>query len=160
MSTGTICVTCKLNVLGPSDLCNQTLCWCTDITDKEKLLDCGKETGHIKVINFFFSAFISNPVSTLEIEDSNKTRRSAFFQTTTFSGDAFDERSIKIEVPPHQGSRSAMGQFKVVMHAASSGQWKETNLKVNWMLVFHINHCLGQHVVQERRPMFDHNNPK
>ena len=53
-----------------------------------------------------------------------------------FSGDTFDERSIKIEVPPHQGSRSAMGQFKVVMHAASSGHWKKKNLKVNWILLF------------------------
>ena len=85
------------------------------------------------MINFLSSAFISNPVNKLGIED---TQRSTFYQTTTYSGDAFDERSMKIEVPPHQGSRSAMGQFKVVMHAASSGHWKKENLKVNWILLF------------------------
>ena len=92
-----------------------------------------RKSGYIKVINFLSSAFISNPVNKLEIED---TTRSTFYQTTTYSGDAFDERSMKIEVPPHQGSRSAMGQFKVVMHAASSGHWKKENLKVNWILLF------------------------
>jgi hypothetical protein len=61
-------------------------------------------------------------VHKLEIEDS---RGSTFYQTTTFSGDTFDERSIKIEVPPHQGSTSAFDQFTVVMHAAPIGYWHE-----------------------------------
>jgi hypothetical protein len=38
VSTGSICVTCKLDAPGPSDFCNQTLCWCKDITDKKKTL--------------------------------------------------------------------------------------------------------------------------
>ena len=43
VSTGSICVTCRLEVPGPVDLCDPKLCWCSDITDKEKLMDCGRE---------------------------------------------------------------------------------------------------------------------
>ena len=44
VSTGTVCVTCKLNVTGPIDFCNPDRCWCHEITDKEKLMDCGEKT--------------------------------------------------------------------------------------------------------------------
>ena len=130
MSTGSICVDCKVEVPGATDLCNQTLCWCTDIIDKKTLLDCGKETGHIKAINVFSSAFIREPAHQLQLEDS---RQSAFNQTTTYSGDTFEERSIKIEVPPHQRGRSAFDQLTVVMHSVASGEWHDTRLKVNWI---------------------------
>jgi len=72
------------------------------------------------VINSPFSVFITDPVHRLQLEDS---RGSAFYQTTTYSGAIFDERSFKIEVPPHRGSRSAFDQFTVVMHASSHGYW-------------------------------------
>jgi len=108
VSTGSICVTCKLNNdTDPSDFCNPDLCWCKDIIDKNTLMDC---------------AFKLEPVHRLQLEDSSQ---SAFNQTTTFSGDMFDEKSIKIEVPPHQGSRSAFDQFTVVMHSAPIGYWHE-----------------------------------
>ena len=43
MSTGSICITCKLEGSNRVDLCHEDLCWCHQIVDKEKLMDCGKE---------------------------------------------------------------------------------------------------------------------
>ena len=78
----------------------------------------------------------------------------------TYSGDAFDEKSIKIEVPPHQGGDIAFDQLTVVMHAASFGYWHHRSLKVNLVLLLLIKIRSGQHAVQEKRSMFDHNYPK
>ena len=65
-----------------------------------------------------------------EPEEPGRKRRSVVTQTTTFSGDKFDEKSFKIEVPPHQGNDG----LTVVMHAASNGYWHTgiglSNLKV------------------------------
>ena len=103
---------------------------------------------------FFSSAFILDPVVPLEIEDSEGN---VFTQRMTYSGKAFDEKSIKIEVPPHQGGETAFDQLTVVMHAATNGWWHLYSLKVNWIQLFPINICSGQHAVQERQPMSYHN---
>ena len=76
----------------------------------------------------FSSAFILDPDVPLQIEDS---QGNVFTQTTTYSGKAFDEKSIKIEVPPHQGGSAAFDQLTVVMHAATNGYWHYYNLEVN-----------------------------
>ena len=84
----------------------------------------------VRIIEFFSSssAFILDPVVPLEIEDS---QGNVFTQTMTYSGEAFDEKSIKIEVPPHQGGETAFDQLTVVMHAATFGYWHYYSLKVN-----------------------------
>ena len=69
-----------------------------------------------------------DPVVPLEFEDSEGN---VFTQTMTYSGEAFDEKSIKIEVPPHQGENAALDELTVVMHAATNGWWHYYNLKVN-----------------------------
>ena len=61
-----------------------------------------------------------------EPEGSGRNKRSVVTQTTTFSGDKFDEKSFKIEVPAHQGN----DELTVLMHAASNGYWHLSNLKV------------------------------
>ena len=68
-----------------------------------------------------------DPVVPLPIEDS---RGNVFTQTMTYSGEAFDEKSIKIEVPPHQGGSAAFDQLTVVMHAATNGYWHYYSLEV------------------------------
>ena len=128
MSAGSVCVTCKLNVTGPQDLCDPDLCWCHDITNKEKLLDCGKR--HFLVNCLFFSslpAFILDPEEQLMIVDS---AGDVFTQTITYSGDQYNARSLKLEVPQHQGGETAFDQLTVVMHAARSGPWHQYGLKV------------------------------
>ena len=57
VSTGSICVTCKLETPGPVDFCNPDLCWCYEITDKEKLMDCGKEIGRNQNYQFLLLSF-------------------------------------------------------------------------------------------------------
>ena len=71
-----------------------------------------------------------DPVVPLPIEDS---QGNVFTQTMTYSGDAFDEKSIKIEVPPHLslGYNTYFDLLTVVMHAATNGYWHSYNLKVN-----------------------------
>ena len=64
----------------------------------------------------------------LEFEDSEGN---VFTQRMTYSGTAFDEKSIKIEVPPHQGDNAAFEELTVVMHAATNGYWHNWYLKVN-----------------------------
>ena len=59
-----------------------------------------------------------------------------FNQTMTYSGDKFDEKSIKIEVPPHQGEGIVSNQLTVVMHAATFGYWHYSILKVNSIVLF------------------------
>ena len=59
-----------------------------------------------------------------------------FNQTMTYSGDKFDEKSIKIEVPPHQGGGIVSNQLTVVMHAANFGYWHYSSLKVNSIKLF------------------------
>ena len=54
----------------------------------------------------------------------------------TYSGDKFDEKSIKIEVPPHQGGKIVSNQLTVVMHAANFGYWHYSSLKVNSIKLF------------------------
>ena len=54
----------------------------------------------------------------------------------TYSGDKFDEKSIKIEVPPHQGGKIVSNQLTVVMHAATFGYWHYSILKVNSIVLF------------------------
>ena len=54
----------------------------------------------------------------------------------TYSGDKFDEKSIKIEVPPHQGEGIVSNQLTVVMHAATFGYWHYSILKVNSIVLF------------------------
>ena len=54
VSTGSICVTCRLEVPGPVDLCDPKLCWCSYITDKEKLMDCGRE----KYVGYRFNSLV------------------------------------------------------------------------------------------------------
>ena len=63
-----------------------------------------------------------------EPEEPGRNRRSVVTQTTTFSGNKFDEKSFKIEVPAHQGN----DELTVVIHAASNGYWHLSNLKVRW----------------------------
>ena len=63
----------------------------------------------------------------LQFEDSQEN---VFTQTMTYSGEAFDEKSIKIEVPPHQGGSAAFDQLTVVMHAATNGYWHYYSLEV------------------------------
>ena len=82
----------------------------------------------VRIIEFFSSAFILDPVVPLEIEDS---QGNVFTQTMTYSGEAFDEKSINIKVPPHQGGETAFDQLTVVMHAATFGYWHYYSLKVN-----------------------------
>ena len=45
VSTGSICVTCKEDILGPFDVCNPDNCYCHEIYNKETLMDCGKLQG-------------------------------------------------------------------------------------------------------------------
>ena len=71
-----------------------------------------------------------DPDVPLQIEDS---QGNVFTQTMTYSGEAFDEKSIKLEVPPHQGGETAFDQLTVVMHAAANGWWHYHSLKVNWI---------------------------
>ena len=52
--------------------------------------------------NFFFPAFILEPEANIQIEDS---LGNVFNQTLTYSGDAFDEKSLKLNVPPHRGKQ-------------------------------------------------------
>ena len=54
----------------------------------------------------------------------------------TYSGDKFDAKSIKIEVSPHQGGKIVSNQLTVVMHAANSGYWHYSSLKVNLFKLF------------------------
>ena len=65
-----------------------------------------------------------------EPEGSGRNKRSVVPQTTTFSGDKFDEKSIKIEVPPHQGGETTFERLTVVMHATTFGYWHYYSLKV------------------------------
>lgn len=81
----------------------------------------------------FPSAFILQPVVPLQIEDF---QGNVFNQTMTYSGDKFDEKSIKIEVPPHQGGGIVSNQLTVVMHAANFGYWHYSSLKVNSIKLF------------------------
>ena len=80
------------------------------------------------MIQFFSSAFILEPRVPLQIEDS---QGKVFNQTMTYSGEEFNEKSIKIEVPPHQGGETAFDQLTVVMHAATFGYWHHPSLKVS-----------------------------
>ena len=79
-----------------------------------------------------------DPVIPLQFEDS---QGDVFTQTMTYSGEAFDEKSIKIEVPPHQGGNAAFDQLTVVMHAASNGWWHWYSLEVNWIFLFPTKTC-------------------
>ena len=63
-----------------------------------------------------------------EPKEPGRNKRSVVTQTTTFSGNKFDEKSFKIEMPAHQGN----DELTVVMHAASNGYWHLSNLKVRW----------------------------
>ena len=82
---------------------------------------------HTAILQFSSSAFILEPNVRLQIEDS---QGNVFNQTMTYSGDEFDEKSIKIEVPPHQGGDAVFDQLTVVMHAATFGYWHHSSLKV------------------------------
>ena len=66
----------------------------------------------------------------VDTDEPGRKKRSVMTQTTTYSRDKFDEKSFKIEVPPHQGN----DELTVVMHAASNGYWHTgiglSNLKV------------------------------
>ena len=73
------------------------------------------------------SAFITEPRVQLQFEDSEGK---VLNQSMTYSGDTFDEKSIKIEVPPHQGGETAFDRLTVVMHAATNGYWHTYRLKV------------------------------
>ena len=64
----------------------------------------------------------------VDTDEPGRKKRSVMTQTTTYSRDKFDEKSFKIEVPPHQGN----DELTVVMHAASNGYWHLSNLKVRW----------------------------
>ena len=127
VSTGSICVTCKEDILGPFDVCNPDNCYCHEIYNKETLMDCGKLQGCKKNRKYSSSAFIAEPRVDLQIEDSDGN---VFSQRMTYSGDKFDEKSIKIEVPPHQGGETAFDRLTVVMHAATNGYWHTYRLKV------------------------------
>jgi len=116
VSTGSICVTCKEDILGPFDVCNPDNCYCHEIYNKETLMDC---------------AFIAEPSIDLQIEDSEGH---VFNQRMTYSGDKFDEKSIKIEVPPHQGGETTFDRLTVVMHATTFGYWHYYSLKDNMLL--------------------------
>ena len=94
---------------------------------KRNLWTAVKKQGR-KSFLLFSSAFILDPDVPLQIEDSEGN---VFTQTMTYSGEAFDEKSIKIEVPAHQGGNTAFDQLTVVMHAASFGYWHHRSLKVN-----------------------------
>ena len=49
VSTGSICVLCKLKIMEDLNQCfTPGICWCEDITDKEKLMNCGRETRHMR----------------------------------------------------------------------------------------------------------------
>ena len=95
---------------------------------KRNLWTAVKKQGTNKMSQFFFSAFILDPDVPLQIEDS---QGNVFSQTMTYSGKAFDEKSIKIEVPPHQGGETVFDQLTVVMHAYTNGWWHWYSLKVN-----------------------------
>ena len=75
------------------------------------------------------SAFITEPRVQLQFEDSEGK---VLNQSMTYSGDTFDEKSIKIEVPPHQGGGIAFDRLTVVMHATTFGYWHYHNLKVTY----------------------------
>ena len=90
---------------------------------------------HTAILQFFSTAFILEPDVPLRIEDS---QGNVFNQTMTYSGDEFDEKSIKIEVPPHQGGDTVFDRLTVVMHAATFGYWHHSSLKVSWIKVFPI----------------------
>ena len=94
---------------------------------KRNLWTAVKRLEETEIINFFSSAFILDPVVPLPFEDSHGN---VFIQTMTYSGEAFDEKSIKIEVPPHQGGSAAFDQLTVVMHAATNGYWHYYSLEV------------------------------
>ena len=76
-----------------------------------------------------------------KIESSTRSQGGVFNQTTTYSGDEFEEKSFKIEVPAHQWGDTAFEQLTVVMHSAAIGFWHNdftyaeysTPLKVNWV---------------------------
>ena len=127
MSTGSICVTCKEDILGPFDVCNPDNCYCHEIYNKETLMDCGKLQGCKKNRKYSSSAFIAEPSIDLQIEDSEGH---VFSQRMTYSGDKFDEKSIKIEVLPHQGGETTFDRLTVVMHATTFGYWHYYSLKV------------------------------
>ena len=48
----------------------------------------------------------------------------------TYSGQKYDAKSLRIDVPQHQGGETTVGQLTVVMHAASFGYWHYYSLKV------------------------------
>jgi len=128
VSSGSICVTCKLKDWGPFNECDTPgACWCEEITDKEKLMNCvfNNTAQHTQV----------------DTDEPGRKKRSVMTQTTTYSRDKFDEKSFKIEVPPHQGNDG----LTVVMHAASNGYWHTgiglSNLKDN-MLFKKGDQCL------------------
>ena len=129
MSTGSICVTCNEDIFGGYDDCNPNNCYCHEIYNKETLMDCGKSQGCEKSRYYSSSAFIAEPRVDLQIEDSDGN---VFSQRMTYSGDKFDEKSIKIEVPPHQGGETAFDRLTVVMHATTFGYWHYHNLKVTY----------------------------
>ena len=78
--------------------------------------------------NFFFPAFILEPEANIQIEDS---LGNVFNQTLTYSGDEFDEKSLKLSVPPHRGEAVSFDRLIVVMHAATFGYWHHPSLKVS-----------------------------
>ena len=92
----------------------------------------------IKGIKNFSSVFKVDPVRQLEIENSEG---GVFNQITTYSGNQFEEKSFKVEVPAHQWGDTAFEQLTVVMHSAAIGFWHNdftyaeysTPLKVNWI---------------------------
>jgi len=141
VSTGSICVLCKLKIMEDLNQCSTPgICWCEDITDKEKLMNCvfNSTAQELKIA-------MDEPEEPVEPdepgqnepEEPGRKRRSVVTQTTTFSGDKFDEKSFKIEMPPHQGNDG----LTVVMHAASNGYWHLSNLKDN-MLFKKGDQCL------------------
>ena len=77
---------------------------------------------------FFLPAFILEPEADIQIEDS---LGNVFNQTLTYSGDEFDEKSLKLNVPPHRGEAVSFDRLTVVMHAATFGYWHHPSLKVS-----------------------------
>ena len=102
-------------------------------------------------------AFILNPRVGLGIADS---AGDVFTQTMTYSGDQYNARSLKLEVPQHQGGETAFDQLAVVMHAATNGYWHYSSLKVenrSRLNIYALSSAYpGQHALQEGQPLLHH----
>eukprot|EP00092_Neocalanus_flemingeri_P056484 GFUD01066981.1.p1 GENE.GFUD01066981.1~~GFUD01066981.1.p1 ORF type:complete len:895 (+),score=149.92 GFUD01066981.1:13-2697(+) len=113
VSAGSICVTCNMNfTAGPLNQgCNRTLCNCTEIIDKNSLVDC---------------SIVSQVNSTIEIEGWNDTttrqqqqQEPILITQSMVYNRNYERRSITISSPAHKD----IGALDVVMHAHKDGWW-------------------------------------